>query len=332
MYHVILRSKHISFVKLRHIVSVGVLIVLLGIGIVVAKKITNAQSPVPNFTEQIPAGGLPRWWNDQDFHQQEVGLVAPVVQSGVVRVAYMNGQGFDANSDVNGDPVIVRDAVTFDVAAWPGWSSTQVPALDNLRYRYILHTPGATGSGARTLLSGVLQGQQTTSWDSTEIPDGTYAVSIELLGGGADPDTAIDRFKSIPITIIVDNTPGAVTGEQWLPVIGYMGMRSRWAESFAVDWVRSTETPLSPAAQPYPYEFVTPPRRMSTARRSLAMIRFMPRHGCKSGIPGTMKKAESARPKKGTASLLGIRNTLPMRMAIGRSVFLSPTASATRPL
>ena len=59
-----------------------------------------------------------------------------------------------------------------------------------------------------------------------------------------------------------------VTGEQWLPVFGYMGQRSRWAESFGVDWVRSTATPLSPDAHPYPYEFIAPPQN-DTERQAL---------------------------------------------------------------
>ena len=102
-------------------------------------------------------------------------------------------------------------------------------------------------------------GQQTVIWDSTTVPDGTYAISAELVGGGADPDAAIDRFKSVPLVLIVDNVPGAVTGDQWLPAIGYMGTRSRWAESFAVDWVSSMETPLSPTAYQYPYEYLVAP-------------------------------------------------------------------------
>jgi len=112
----------------------------------------------------------------------------------------------------------------------------------------------------------VLVGKQTIRWDSTKLPDGTtplpdgtYAVSLELVGGNADYD-AIDRFKSVPLQIIVDNEPGPATDQERIPAIGFMGYRSRWAESFVVDWVRPTETPLSPTAHPYPYKHIDPPR------------------------------------------------------------------------
>src|SRR3989344_7420877 len=36
------------------------------------------QNPAPDFTERAPEGGVPRWWNDRSFHQQQVGFVKPV--------------------------------------------------------------------------------------------------------------------------------------------------------------------------------------------------------------------------------------------------------------
>lgn len=204
---------------------------------------------------------FPRWWSDQSFHQQQVGFVMPVPQSGVKRVAYLESETRKS------EPVIVSGTVIFTIRAYGGWNTYEFPA-DQLRYRYILHTPDGNGNDIRTPLSGILVGPQTISWDSSSIPDGTYAVSVKLLGGGSDPENAVDRYKRIPLTVIVDNQPGAVTGQQWLPLIGYMGYRSRWAESFAVDWIRSAETPLLPAARPYPYGFITPPQT-DAARQAL---------------------------------------------------------------
>ena len=74
-----------------------------------------------------------------------------------------------------------------------------------------------------------------------------------------NPESAIDHYKSDPLIIVVDNVPGAVTDEQWLPAVGQTGQRSRWTESFAVDWVLSTDTPFGPHGYSYPYEFANPP-------------------------------------------------------------------------
>jgi hypothetical protein len=203
----------------------------------------------------------------RDFNgQAEAVEIHPFVQSGLVRAT-------ETRSDA--EVTIVRGNVTLGVRSYRSWGGS--PTGPNfsfppgMRYRYVQHAPDGQGNDVRTYLSDVLTGQQSITWDSTTIPDGTYVVDVQIVE--PDPqdslETAIERFYRLPLYIVVDNATGPVTGPQWQPSVGFVGMRSRWTEATAVDWVYSRALPN--CLKSSPGRMSRPPRRrpMPSGWRSL---------------------------------------------------------------
>ena len=162
-----------------------------------------------------------------------------------------------------GGTAIVQGRVTFGLKGFFSWANQEsFPIPAGMQYRYVLHTPDLSGNDRKTYLSDILTGPQTAVWDSGSVPDGTYAVDLEVVS--PDPantrETAMERFYLRPLVLVVDNNPGAVIGAQWLPIAGSVGMRSWWTESAVVDWVRFSGAREFPNPHPYPYEFIPAPK------------------------------------------------------------------------
>lgn len=131
-----------------------------------------------------------------------------------------------------------------------------IPAPAGLELQYILETPQG-----QLPISGILKGDLTATWDSKAIPDGTYALTVRIL----DSSTDFDRLHSQPIHLIVDNTPGPVTGQQLIPTESISGTRGRWHDSSQVDWLTVDGTP--PHAKVTPFVYTPEPVPSSDARR-----------------------------------------------------------------
>jgi hypothetical protein len=124
-------------------------------------------------------------------------------------------------------------------------------AVSGVSLRYVVFTP----QGEREI-SPVLTDRFAHTWDSTALPDGTYALGIKFIDA---PNLQLLRFR--PLSLIVDNLPGPVTGPQDVPVIGFF-YDDDYAPA-AVDWVRYGGTRASPAVHPYPYQRVPSARTLS---------------------------------------------------------------------
>ena len=220
--------------------------------------------------------------------QGEAIEIRPDVKSGLVRDA-----GLTINSVTQ--TAIVRGEVTLGVTLYDSWNEgiSPLPFPVGMRYHFVLHTADAQGIDVKTYLSGVLTGPQTITWNSASIPDGTYVVDIQIV----EPDpadtlkTALERFYRRPLYVIPDNTAGPVTGPQWLPSVGSVGMRSRWTEATAVDWFFFSGNREFPAAEPWPYEPIAPPQ--TDAERQLLLQNDLTNGG--TWFPETWNQVFNAR-------------------------------------
>ncbi|OGD30828.1 hypothetical protein A2833_01375 [Candidatus Azambacteria bacterium RIFCSPHIGHO2_01_FULL_44_55] len=109
------------------------------------------------------------------------------------------------------------------------------------------------------------------SWDSTKVADGMYAFGVRLIDG-----PQLDaRYRTLTVSVVVDNVAGAVSGSQRLPVA------SDWWKVFspekylssALDWVTYPGFfPHTSALHPFPYKF-SPPAANDSERQSLLDMR-----------------------------------------------------------
>lgn len=113
--------------------------------------------------------------------------------------------------------------------------------------RYVIDTPAG-----RTAISPVLTNSFTFQWNSSSVPDGTYAISVEVVNGGPD----VDRMQPQPRQVVVDNVPGSVVGTQKVPLLG-----NQYGSKFAppvTDWFVCSGVHELCTAKPYP-AVVSPP-------------------------------------------------------------------------
>jgi len=190
-------------------------------------------------------------WN----HNTDIVYMRPLAEgSGLVRtVKGVVGSGIKIQI-VKGIVTFRPKAVTLNGASAD--ANYSVPS--ELRYKLFLHTPDNNGNDVVSAISDVLMGPQIVQWNSFNVPDGVYAVSIRLYSGGTTSNSDISRFRTRPLIIIVDNDGRPKTGAQWLPITGYDGMRSRNYGGTGIDWIRYEGWSL-PKANSYPYQFVKPP-------------------------------------------------------------------------
>jgi hypothetical protein len=189
-------------------------------------------------------------------HDDETIYIEPQGQTGLVREVKRSGS-----------PVaeILQGDVTFQPRGFNNWQPLHVPdpvMPADMHWRLVLHKPDATGKDTKTYLSGIMNGMDTVTWNSRSVADGTYALTYEFVQGSANPDLDITRYIERPMTVIIDNVAGAVTGAQWLPVTPNVddGYRNRWRGPMeAIQWVRYTSPSDKHTAHPYPYSFATPP-------------------------------------------------------------------------
>ena len=121
-----------------------------------------------------------RWWGNTTFHQQQMGTLRVLLSgSGLVRNTFYAA----GKDEPQPGPFIVRSQVDLDVEARGNWGGPKLP-LDELRYQYILHTPGLDGQDIQVALSAVLTGGQAITWDTTNVADGTYAISVRIFWRG----------------------------------------------------------------------------------------------------------------------------------------------------
>jgi hypothetical protein len=116
--------------------------------------------------------------------------------------------------------------------------STEVQGIS---LRYVLDTP--TGS---QILSPVLKNDYRYTWNTTGVPDGTYVFTVELVDGPSD----LDRVQPRLTTIVVDNSTGAVSGAQQVPLTGnHSGSKE---SPVVADWLASNGHQQFAPADPYP--------------------------------------------------------------------------------
>lgn len=95
-------------------------------------------------------------------------------------------------------------------------------------------------------------------WDSTSLPDGTYALSVRFVEG-----TEIHGFQSGVAWLAVDNVAGAVSGEQQIPITAYKSRKPDGGVLPGVDTVGFSGAQLKKSGDAYPYAYSPPANQAS---------------------------------------------------------------------
>nr|MBA3707746.1 fibronectin type III domain-containing protein [Planctomycetota bacterium] len=144
---------------------------------------------------------------------------------------------------------IVRGSTAFTLIAENRYGAPMPPT--GVTYQYLLDGQ-PIGAPAIGIVDTVL--------DVSTIPDGTHALSLELIDG---PD--LDRYDRLPILIIVDNVPGPVSGVQRVPLVGLTGFEGHYDPPMA-DWVTFPGVRSHPLAHPLAYRQSDPATTMGDPR------------------------------------------------------------------
>lgn len=132
---------------------------------------------------------------------------------------------------------VVRGIVPIGLGLEGRYGEPAIPLPPDLEYQVILHRPDGQGRDVQTPLSGILTGPQQVPWDTREVPDGQYAVSIRVYDSGASSGSDPSRFVFLPTILEVNNIPGPVVGPRYLASVGTAGQRARWQETMAPAWI-----------------------------------------------------------------------------------------------
>jgi hypothetical protein len=185
-------------------------------------------------------------------HDDETVYLEPRVTSGLVKEVKRSG---------NPVALIVRGHVVFGVRAFNYWQAAYMPTPavpTDMYWRLVLHRPDQS----RVHLSDVRSGLAAlVQFDSTAVPDGTYAVTVEFVEGSTNPASDITRYIERPQIVIVDNQTGAAQSEILpVPAASEDGYRNRWRGPMeAVQWVWFNTPSEQHVAHPYPYKVAVPP-------------------------------------------------------------------------
>lgn len=107
-------------------------------------------------------------------------------------------------------------------------------------------------------VSPILKDSYIFEWDSASVPDGPHVLSVRIIDVPSEDIFYLDAW---PTTFVTDNTPGAITGQQKIPIAG--NPKHYHKSSSAVDWFSYSGKREYPEVHSYPVKFSPSAKTMS---------------------------------------------------------------------
>ena len=140
--------------------------------------------------------------------------------------------------------------------------TANIDLVENTSIQYILYTAqpgsGATDSNEYIEISPILKNNYAYNWDTTTVPDGTYAMSVKYVDG---PHIAVLKVRT-PQVVVANQSNEPISGPQMIPATGFF-YDGDIAFSDLPDFVSYSGTRRPSRIHPYPYRFIPPATTLS---------------------------------------------------------------------